>query len=436
MSAWEDFLERMAKEVHSFLDDSTTFPASSEAPSAVQPGKIMVCFVNRYMKALDGVNYKIRFDGQELAGTTSEGKYCIELQPRTLGPVRVSVWSRQRKDYKELDPVTPLPGRPILVRKCLNTVKVIGRTDTPQEPQTPQPRPQSPRPAPPPGRSPDTNQGIQPVPSEHDERGNPLISAVRPVPDAITVTQLRTIFPKNTGGAPTDAHLQAVADELNADLVKYKLDTAIRRAHFFGQIKREAGPTLSGAAESLDYSPEGLKNTFGYYTRHPKEADADGRITTKLPNGKKKISQAAAQETIANKVYGAQGVGPTLGNTAPTDGWSFRGRGMKQLTGRDNYARFTSRHKAIWEGNLDFCEEPDLVAQMPYAVRSAVSFWLDKKCWKAADNGITDAAIDAVTQLVNAGEIAKHKKGGYKTDAENPVLLRRSYVSLAYSAFT
>ena len=73
---------------------------------------------------------------------------------------------------------------------------------------------------------------------------------------------------------------------------------------------------------------------------------------------------------------------------------------------------------------------------MPYAVRSAVSFWLDKKCWKAADDGITDAAIDAVTQLVNAGEIAKHKKGGYKTDAENPVLLRRSYVSLAYSAFT
>lgn len=435
MSAWEDFLERMAKEIHSFLDDSATLPASSKAPSAVQPGKIMVCFVNRYMKALDGVKYKIRFDGQGLAGTTSEGNYCIELQPRTLGPVRVSVWSRQRKDYKELDPVTPLAGKPLLVRKCLNTVKVLGRTDTPAEPQTPPPRPQNPRPAPPPGPSPETNQGIQPAPSQHDERGNPLFPAARPVPDTITVAQLRTIFPKNKGGAPTDAHLQAVADELNADLAKYKLDTVYRRAHFFGQVKREAGPTLSGAAESLDYSPEGLKNTFGYYKRNPKEAEADGRGVTKLPSGATQ-KKAAAQETIANKAYGAQGVGPTLGNTAPTDGWSFRGRGMKQLTGRDNYFRFTSSHKAIWEGTLDFCEEPDLVAQMPYAIRSAVSFWLDKKCWKAADDGIADAAIDAVTQLVNAGEIAKHKKGGYKTDAENPVLLRRSYVSLAYSAFT
>lgn len=436
MSAWEDFLERMAMEIQSFLDDSATLPASSEAPSAVQPGKIMVCFVNRYMKALDGVKYKIRFDGQELAGTTSEANYCIEFQPRTLGPVRVSVWSRQRKDYKELDPVTPLAGKPVLVRKCLNTVKVLGRTDTPERPQTPPPRPQSPRPAPPPGPSPGINQGIQPVPSQRDERGNPLFPAERPVPDAITVAQLRTIFPKNKGGAPTDAHLQAVADELNADLVKYKLDTAIRRAHFFGQIKREAGPTLSGAAESFDYSPDGLKVTFGYYKRHPKEADSDGRIITKLPNGKKTIDQAAAQETIANKAYGTEKKKKELDNTEAGDGWSFRGRGMKQLTGRGNYRAFTSRHGKIWGGTVDFELRPDLVAQMPYAIRSAVSFWLDNKCWQAADNGITDAAIDAVTRIVNAGEIVIHQKGGYADAASNPVLLRRSYVNLAYAAFT
>ncbi|MBD5802129.1 hypothetical protein AZOA_15550 [Azoarcus sp. Aa7] len=435
MSAWEDFLERIAKEVQSFLDDSATFPASSEAPSAVQPGKIMVCFVNRYMKALDGVKYKIRFDGQELAGITSEGNYCIELQPRTLGPVRVSVWSRQRKDYKELDPVTPLAGKPVLVRKCLNTVKVLGRTDTPAVPQTPPPRPQNPRPAPPPGPSPETNQGIQPAPSQHDERGNPLFPAARPVPDTITVAQLRTIFPKNKGGAPTDAHLQAVADELNADLAKYKLDTVYRRAHFFGQVKREAGPTLSGAAESLDYSPEGLKNTFGYYKRNPKEAEADGRGVTKLPNGSTQ-GKPADQETIANKVYGTGKKKTELGNTEPGDGWRFRGRGMKQLTGHRNYRAFSSRHREIWGGSVDFEQQPDLVAQMPYAIRSAVSFWLDNKCWQAADNGITDAAIDAVTRIVNAGEIVIHQKGGYPIAASNPVVQRRSYVNLAYAAFS
>lgn len=435
MSTWEDFLERMAQEIQSFLDNGTTLPASPESPSEVQPGKIMVCFVNRYMKALDGVKYKIRFDGQELAGTTSEGDYCVEFQPRTLGPVRVSVWSRQRKDYKELDPVIPLPGKPVLVRKCLNTVKVLGRTDTPSAPQTPPPRPQNPRSAPPPGPSPDTSQGIQPVPSQHDERGNPLFPAERPIPDAITVAQLRTIFPKNKGGAPTDAHLQAVADELNADLAKYKLDTVYRRAHFFGQVKREAGPTLSGAAESLDYSPEGLKKTFGYYKRNPKDAEADGRGVTKLANGTTQAKRAD-QETIANKAYGTGKKKKELDNTEIGDGWSFRGRGMKQLTGRGNYRAFASRHREIWGGNVDFERQPDLVAQMPYAIRSAVSFWLDNKCWQPADKGITDAAIDAVTRIVNAGEIVNHQKGGYPIAASNPVLLRRSYVNLAYAAFT
>ena len=91
MSAWEDFLERMAKEIHSRLDGGAPLPAATGKPSAAPPGKVMVCFVNRYMKALDGVKYKIRFDGQELTGTTSEGRYCIELQPGTLSPVQVSV---------------------------------------------------------------------------------------------------------------------------------------------------------------------------------------------------------------------------------------------------------------------------------------------------------------------------------------------------------
>ncbi|HJV27658.1 MAG TPA: hypothetical protein VJ673_18365 [Aromatoleum sp.] len=433
MSAWEDFLERMAQEIRSRLDGGVPLPAATGEPSTSTPGRVMVCFVNRYMNPLDGVKYKIRFDGQELAGITSEQSHCIELQPRTLRPIQVSVWSRERNAYKALDPVTPLQGQPVLVRKRLNTLKVLGETDEPNSPQTPQPRPQAPRPAPPPGTSPENNQGIHPPTAERDERGNPLFPAERPVPGQITVTQLRTIFPKIQGGAPTDAHLRAVADELNADLAKYKLDTPVRRAHFFGQIKREAGATLSGAAECLNYSADDLKR-FSYYKQHPNEAQIDGRTVTTLPNGAKH-TKPANQETIANSIYGAQGLGPTLGNVEATDGWRFRGRGMKQLTGRDNYARFTARHQVIWGGNTNFCAQPELVSLMPYAIRSAVFFWLDKKCWRPADDGITDDAIDAVTRIVNAGEIANHKKGVYRDPGKDPVLLRRSYVKLAHAAF-
>lgn len=51
---------------------------------------------------------------------------------------------------------------------------------------------------------------------------------------------LLIFYIKNKDDVPTDTHLQAVADELNKNLPKLKLDTVVRRAHFFGQIKRES----------------------------------------------------------------------------------------------------------------------------------------------------------------------------------------------------
>ena len=65
-----------------------------------------------------------------------------------------------------------------------------------------------------------------------------------------------------------------------------------------------------------------------------------------------------------------------------------------------------------------------------------VVFWLDNECWKEADKGINDAAIDAVTNIVNSGEIRLHLSGEYKAPKTNPVLLRRKYAYLAYAALT
>lgn len=86
---------------------------------------------------------------------------------------------------------------------------------------------------------------------------------------------------------------------------------------------------------------------------------------------------------------------------------------------------------------IEILANPDLVAQMPYNLRSAVFFWLNKNCWKKADGGMNDAAIDAVTKIVNGGEIKKNNAGAYNKDPKNnPVLLRRKFAKLAYAAFT
>lgn len=393
-----------------------------------KPGKVMICFVNRYLEGLDGVKYKIKFDGREKSGTTTEQGFCIEVKPSSFNPIQTYVWSRKALAFKKLDDVAPEVGRKKLVRKVLNTFKTTGNPDQLSKKTPNNPAPEKPAPAPAPGSSPKTNQGNLPQTTKN-ENNQPLAKPERPVPAVINLEQLRKIFPKNRG-EPSDTHLQEVAEELNSNLAKYKLDTPYRRAHFFGQIKRES-PSLSGAAETLNYTPEGLIGTFGYYKKHKDEAREDGRLEKKLPNGKNQILREAKQEVIANKVYGGRN-----GNEEPGDGWKFRGRGMKQTTGRGNYESFTKKYPTLWGEKVDFTVQPDLLLKMPYALRSAIFFWVDNECYTQADNGITDAAIDAVTKIVNSGEIAMYQHGAYNDPKANPVLLRRQYVKLAYAALT
>ncbi|MDR3566378.1 MAG: hypothetical protein P4N59_33810 [Negativicutes bacterium] len=414
MSLWQDFLDDV------FGDEN-------------KPGKVMICFVNRQLEGMDGVQYKIKYDSMEKSGTTTEQAYCVELQPKSFAPIQTYVWSRKALAFKKLDDVVAEPGKKKLVRKALKTFKTSGHPD--QLPKIPpnNPPPTKHAPAPAPGPSPKHNQGHNSQ-STKNENNQPLSKPERPLPNGIMKEQLRKIFPKNKLGAPTDEHLQAVADELNKDLPKYKLDTPVRRAHFFGQVKQEAGSTFQGKEESLNYSAAGLMATFGYYKKHPKEAKEDGRIETKNKKGKKVITQQANQEVIANKVYGPPDT-KKLGNTEPGDGWNFRGRGMKQLTGRDNYKKFKEYLHDTWSEDIDLISKPSLVSQMPYSIRSAVYFWVNKQCYVAADAGITDAAIDAVTKIINAGEINNHNAGAYDEN-KDPVLKRRENAKLAYAAFT
>jgi putative chitinase len=137
-------------------------------------------------------------------------------------------------------------------------------------------------------------------------------------------------------------------------------------------------------------------------------------------NGKAKKIRAK-KETIANKAYvGRNGNSKKI---ADGDGWKYRGRGLKQLTGKGNYSDFSINYDEYFGGNVDFVANPSLVAQLPYAVHSAIWFWLNNRCYEDADKGINGAAIDAVTKKINSGESDKNKS------------YRRQFVKLAYNAF-
>jgi putative chitinase len=82
-----------------------------------------------------------------------------------------------------------------------------------------------------------------------------------------------------------------------------------------------------------------------------------------------------------------------LGNTQPGDGFRFRGRGLIQTTGRDNYRR---TGEAL---GVDLIADPDALAQPVLAARSAGWFWKDKGLNELADKG----DFLAVTKRINGG---------------------------------
>ncbi|KAG1668976.1 Cholinesterase [Nymphon striatum] len=108
-------------------------------------------------------------------------------------------------------------------------------------------------------------------------------------------------------------------------LPKYSINTERRMAHFISQCAHESN-NFSSLEENLNYSEKALNAVFGrYFGAAPKRNAAE---------------YARTPEMIANYVYMDEFRKYKMGNTHEGDGWLFRGRGLMQLTGRMNYARF------------------------------------------------------------------------------------------------
>jgi predicted chitinase len=147
-------------------------------------------------------------------------------------------------------------------------------------------------------------------------------------------------------------------------------------AHFLAQILHESG-MLRHVVESFRYSKERLRIVFPKYFR----SNAEAAAAVSAPN---------SEEWIANKVYADRmGNGPLESG----DGWRFRGRGLLQLTGRNNYTAFSR-----WVRDPAILEDPGLVATR-YAAMSAAWFWIENGLNEVADR----QGIIGVTRRINGG---------------------------------
>ena len=163
-------------------------------------------------------------------------------------------------------------------------------------------------------------------------------------------------------------------------LPMYDITTERRVAHFLSQCAHESA-NFKRLEENLNYSAKALRAVFGRYFGDPPKRDAD--------------EYHRQPEKIANYVYMDEFRKYKMGNIHEGDGWLFQGRGLKQLTGRENYSRFGDSIGMTAE------EAAEYVQSFNGAIQSA--------CWFWDTNHLNDIAdgdnVKAMTKKINGGSI-------------------------------
>lgn len=172
---------------------------------------------------------------------------------------------------------------------------------------------------------------------------------------------------------------------------EFEINTPQRIASFIAQTAHESGG-YTMLTENLNYKAATLAacwpNRFATMGADKKPVKENGKL---VPTGVAN-SIAGKPELIANLVYSSRmGNGPAESG----EGWKFRGRGLKQLTGKDNYARCGTSL------GIDLVSNPDMLLEPLYASRSAGWFWKANSLSVFADQG----DIKGMTKKINGGFI-------------------------------
>lgn len=167
----------------------------------------------------------------------------------------------------------------------------------------------------------------------------------------ITGTQLQSIMPF------AKARIPAFIEPLNAAMHEFHINSPLRQAAFIAQIAHESG--------ELRYVEE--------------------------------IASGIAYEYRKD-----------LGNTQPGDGMKFKGRGLIQITGRNNYYECGS--VLGW----DFITSPELLEQPVHACRSAAWFWASRGLNDLADRG----DFERITKRINGGLNGLKERQAYHARAK------------------
>ena len=185
-----------------------------------------------------------------------------------------------------------------------------------------------------------------------------------------TLDHLKQIVPGN----PYIDHWYEALCEVLPD---YDIDTPQRVAAFLAQCAHESGG-FKAIKENLNYRPETLLKLFKKYFD--------------LPTAQHYCSMPNKQEAIANRIYANRmGNGPEESG----DGYKFCGRGLIQLTGKQNYTKLAEDLGISIDETIAYLETSS------GAVSSAGWFWDNNNLNQYCDKG----DFVTLTKRINGGTI-------------------------------
>jgi putative chitinase len=164
------------------------------------------------------------------------------------------------------------------------------------------------------------------------------------------------------------------ANLLNIHMPAYKLDDKEQLARFIAQCGHESGD-FNTLQENLNYSGERLMLVFPKYFKN--------LLDTEM------VKYSRNPEKIANRVYASR---MGNGNEQSGDGWKYRGRGIIQLTGKENYSKCSA---FLFNSDI-LVKTPDLVIQPENALLSAIWYWKSNKLDSIE-------SYERVTRRINGG---------------------------------
>ena len=166
------------------------------------------------------------------------------------------------------------------------------------------------------------------------------------------------------------SHWYEVLEQLLPD---YDINTPLRVAHFIAQTAHESG-NYAFIKENLNYRAESLTKTWP-------------RLFPTIEIARQYEKQP---QKIANRAYGNR---MGNGDEASGDGWRYCGRGLIQLTGRDNYTFFAGSLSITVEEAAEYMETFEGAAQ------SACFYWEQNNLNRFADAN----DVKGLTKAINGG---------------------------------